>query len=349
MKLLIISTPVQAIGQGEGGGVDTSLLNIINALTPLGFQISVLAPTGSKLLTDAANLIEIAGQLQTSVQTESATTPVTMSHDSTIVTMCRYAQVHQHEFDIIVNMAYDWLPIWLTQFFFTPIYHLVSMSNENQAVASALQELNATLPKRIAFRTQAAADTFQFTNQVPIIGNGFELSDFPFRETPKEQIAWVGRISPEKGLENALEVASKVKLPIHIWGKVQSSSYQQQLIKQFSDVNIHWRGFVAHQQLLNEMSESALMLMTPTWVEAFGNNVVEANACGVPVIAYNKGGPVETIESGVTGYLVNNNDEMTEKVRDTLKLSRAHCRDSAQQRFSIEQYAKTLLNWLKTD
>ncbi|WP_133406564.1 glycosyltransferase family 4 protein [Parashewanella tropica] len=345
MKILIISTPVQAIGQGEGGGIDITLLNIINALSPLGHQFTVLAPTGSKLSADAT-LIEISGRLQTSVQTESASTPATMSHDSTIVSMCRYAQTHQDQFDVILNMAYDWLPIWLTTFFTTPIHHLVSMSNENQTVADAIEELNRMMPQRIAFHSHASANTFQLENPVTIIANGFEFTNFPFCKSPKQQLAWVGRISPEKGLENALEVANKVNLPLHIWGKVQSESYQQQLVEKFPEVDIHWRGFVPQQQLLKEMSQSALMLMTPSWIEAFGNNVVEANACGVPVIAYNKGGPTETVISGVTGYLVENNEDMANRVADALKLSRYHCRDSAQQRFSIEQYALKLQSWL---
>ena len=348
MNILIIASPVQAIGVGNAGGVDVTLDNIVNILSSLKHSVSVIAPQGSKLPNADAKLIEISGRLQPSIQIDSLDAAIPTYSDGVIVKMCEYALTQQHEFHLILNMAYDWLPIWLTQFTQTPIFHLVSMSNENQNIADSLQKLNIHQPERIALHSQQSALTYDFKNPVTLLPNSFSPDSFPFVEHPKPQLAWVGRISPEKGLENAIQVAQKVGLPLHVWGKLQSETYKAQLLDKYKNADIVWRGFQPHRQLLQEMSESQVMLMTPNWIEAFGNNVVEAISCGVPVVAYDYGGPAEIIDDGLTGFLVDpkNTELMVKKVQQATQLCRTQCRQHALNKFDFEAYGQRLTQWL---
>lgn len=348
MNVLIIASPVQAIGAGNAGGVDITLSNIINALMIQKHNVSVVAPEGSKLLNCKAKLVTVSGRLQPSIQTDSVDAAIPVYSDGVIIKMCEYALTQQYGYDVILNMAYDWLPIWLTQFTQTPIYHLVSMSNENENIAKVLHTINLHHPNRIALHSEKSAQTYQFKNSVTILPNSFDPGSFPFAVNPKPQLAWVGRVSPEKGLENAIEIATKVDLPLYVWGKVQSEAYKADLEIKFKHANIVWRGFKPHQQLLLEMSKSQVMLMTPNWVEAFGNNVVEAICCGVPVVAYARGGPAEIIDEGITGYLIEPGDHegFADKVKQAASLSRTHCRQHALKKFDFQEYGQQLTRWL---
>ena len=347
MNILIIASPVQAIGEGNAGGVDITLSNIIHSLTIQKHNITVAAPEGSTISSNA-KLVTLSGKLQPSIQTDSHNSAIPVHSDGVIVKMCEFALTQQQDYDVILNLAYDWLPIWLTRFAQTPIYHLVSMSNENDNIANALQTLNFHNPARIALHSRKSAQTYQFEKPVTILPTGFAPEAFPFVNYPKPQLAWVGRISPEKGLENAIEIAAKVNMPLHIWGKVQSGQYQTELNFKYQDHDIVWRGFKPHKQLLQEMSESQVLLMTPNWVEAFGNNVVEAICCGVPVVAYNRGGPSEIIDHGITGFIVetDNSEYFADKVKQAASLSRIRCKNHALQKFNFHEYGLRLSRWL---
>ncbi|CAA0102963.1 Glycogen synthase [BD1-7 clade bacterium] len=349
MKVLIVTTPVKPIGQGEGGGVDVSLHHIIRALTHRQHEVSVIAPKGSQLDADVdAKLIAIDGELQQSCQVHAPNTRFFCDDDCVLSRMWSAAQAHQDDVDCILNLAYDWLPIWLTPFLPTPVFHLISMANENQQVANALQRLNHTAPERIAFRTHAAANTFSFSRPVTTLANGYPLAQFPFSPDGDGSIAWVGRISPEKGLEDAIRIAVRADMPLKIWGFEQDSDYRQALTREFPPSILQWQGFVPHQTLLQQFQHCSALLMTPKWVEAFGNCVAEAICCGVPVVAYNAGGPAEIVENGTTGFLIRPGDldQAAAALSHVCQMNRTEVRRQGHQRFSLEAYAERLEIWM---
>ena len=85
-------------------------------------------------------------------------------------------------------------------------------------------------------------------------------------------------------------------------------AYKAQVVAAHPHCDFRWQGFVATEVLQQQLGRCRVLLMTPRWQEAFGNGVVEAMACGVPVAAYRRGGPGETIDHGVTGVLVEPDD-----------------------------------------
>ncbi len=111
-------------------------------------------------------------------------------------------------------------------------------------------------------------------------------------------------MAPEKGLEDAVSVAASLKERLLVWGFIEDQKYASEVEQSFPPGTIDWRGFLPTQQLQNELGACRAFLNTPKWNEAYGNVVVEAMACGVPVIAYDRGGPGELILSGITGWLV---------------------------------------------
>ena len=127
LKLLFLSTPVGPLGSGLGGGVELTLKNIAQEMLRRGHQVQIVGPVGSSL--PGIPLWEIAGQLQTSIQTQGQDHPIVMPDDSVLANMWEYARQVQGNYDLIVNFAYDWLPFYLTPLFNCPVAHFVSMGN----------------------------------------------------------------------------------------------------------------------------------------------------------------------------------------------------------------------------
>ena len=302
-KLLLMSTPVGALGTGQGGGVELTVQNIAQELQQRGHKLEVVAPEGS-FLTGVA-VTGIAGNAQIAVQTQTRDVPIILPENSTLGNMWEYARQVQGQYDLIVNFAFDWLPFYLTPFFTTPIAHFISMGSMTQAADEIMERAAKLHPDRIGVYTKSQAETFAFAEVCEILSSAIDLNLYDFCATPGDSLAWLGRIAPEKALEDAVAAASITKVPLKIYGKIQDQEYWQQIQQDFPDAPIEYMGFLNTADLQRELGQARALLMTPRWIEAFGNVAIEALACGVPVIAYSRGGPSEIVRDGKTGFLVN--------------------------------------------
>jgi len=169
---------------------------------------------------------------------------------------------------------------------------------------------------------------------------GVNLKAYTFNPTPQNRISWVARISPEKGLEDAFAVARRLKLPLDVCGKMQYSAYWDDCIARFPEVDVTYHGFLSQSDLHKIVRNTKAMLMTPHWIEAFGNTCIEALAGGTPVVAYNEGGPSELVQDGVSGFLVTPRDvdALTDAVSKIDALDRANARKRAEE-FSLDRLA----------
>ncbi|MBD1845268.1 glycosyltransferase family 4 protein [Cyanobacteria bacterium FACHB-63] len=346
LKLLLLSTPVGAIGSGLGGGVELTLTNIARSLILLNHSVTVVAPEGSVL--GGIPLVQIAGNLQITAQSQGRDALITLPANSVLGNMWNYARQVQHEYDLLINFAYDWLPFYLTPFFERPIAHLVSMGSLTDAMDQVIAQVAEHFPTTIAVHSLAQADTFSFRDRCFNLKNGFDLSQYQFNPTSKDHLAWVGRIAPEKGLEDAVAAVDQVGIPLKIWGVIQDEAYWNHIQASYPNAPIDYCGFLSTQGLQKALGESRALLMTPHWVEAFGNVAIEALACGVPVIAYRRGGPAEIVQEGQTGWLVEPNrvDGLVEAISKLEQIDRAECRHQAEREYSLEAMGERLEIWL---
>ncbi|MGF1677298.1 MAG: glycosyltransferase family 4 protein [Rivularia sp. (in: cyanobacteria)] len=346
MKLLFVSTPVGPLGSGLGGGVELSLYNIAQEIIRRGHDLQIVAPGGCTW--DNLPIIQISGNLQIIAQSLERTTPITMPKNSVLGNMWDYVRQVEDEYDLIVNFAYDWLPFYLTPFFKRPIAHFVSMGSLADALDGIIVEISKQFPGTIGFYTAAQAATFpQLTPPIYYLSSGIDLSLYEFCNEPKQQLAWLGRISPEKGLEDAFAVAASTNIPLKIMGKIQDESYWQKIQQDYPNAPIEYLGFLSTKKMQQIVRECKALIMTPRWVEAFGNVAIEALACGVPVISYSRGGPASIIKDGETGFLVEP-DSVTGLIEATKRLdqiNRQTCRDMAQKEFSLEILGERFEKW----
>jgi len=347
LKLLFVSTPVGPLGTGLGGGVELSLYNIAQEMLRRGHTLQILAPQGSKF--ESMPIVEIAGEVQIIAQSQERNAPITMPSNSVLANMWEYVRQVQHDYDLIVNFAYDWLPFYLTPFLTRAIAHFVSMGSIYEAMDRMVAQVAKQFPGTIGFYTESQAATFALNQQCPCLSSGIDLSLYEFCPQPQPQLAWLGRIAPEKGLEDAVAAAQITKIPLKIMGKMQDQSYWEQICQDYPDAPVEYLGFLSTAKMQQELRQCRAMLMTPRWVEAFGNVAIEALACGVPVISYRRGGPAEIIQDGRTGFLVEPDsvNGLVEAIARLDEIDRYTCRQQAEAEFSLEALGDRFETWFR--
>ena len=346
MKLLLVSTPVGPLGSGLGGGVELSLYNIAKEIIRRGHDLQIVAPAGSTW--DDLPMMQISGNLQILAQNLERTTSITMPSNPVLANMWDYVRQVESEYDLVVNFAYDWLPFYLTPFFKIPVAHLVSMGSISDALDQIIVQTSTKFPGTIGLYTNEQAATFpQLSPPLYYLSSGIDLSMYQFCSEPKQQLAWLGRISPEKGLEDALAVANSTNISLKIMGKIQDESYWEKIQQDYPNAPFEYLGFLSTKEMQQVVRQCRALIMTPRWVEAFGNVAIEALACGVPVISYSRGGPASIIQDGETGFLVEPDSVagLIEATKRLNQINRQTCRDSAQKMFSLEALGERLEKW----
>lgn len=347
MNLLFLSTSIGYLGSGLGGGVELTLANVAQALIHQGHGVTIVAPQGST--HPCCPVIEVAGVAQISAQRQERSDPVCIPAQSVLAAMWERARQIEREYDLIVNFAYDWLPFYLTPFFQRPIAHLVSMGSLSAVMDEAIGTVARRFPGTIAVHSRAQAQTFDFAESCHWVGNGLDLSLYEFNPHPQEHWGWIGRIAPEKGLEDAIAAILQAGKLLKIWGKVEDPAYWQWIQDQFPPTAFRYEGFLETTALQAALGECQGLLMTPHWVEAFGNVAIEALACGVPVIAYDRGGPSEIVQSGKTGWLVEPDSisGLVEAMGKVGAIDRVDCREEAETAYSLTALGDRFEAWFQ--
>jgi len=348
LKILFLSTSVGQLGSGLGGGVELTVLNIAKELHRRGHKIAVVAPIGSVL--ESIPVIEIMGDLQVTAQTQDYNSPIVMPADAVLANMWEYARKVQDGWDVIVNFAYDWLPFYLTPFFRTPIAHFISMGSLSRSLDRIAGKTAAQFPGTIGVYTVSQAETFANALECQLLGSGIDLSLYEFCSQPEPKLAWLGRIAPEKGLEDAVAAAKITGISLKIMGKMQDEDYWQKICADWPEAPVEYLGFLTTTQMQEQVRQCRALLMTPRWVEAFGNVAIEALACGVPVIAYKRGGPAEIVRDGLTGFLVEPDsvNGLVGAIARLDQIDRSACRRQAEVEYSLGALGDRFEHWFKS-
>jgi glycosyltransferase involved in cell wall biosynthesis len=165
-------------------------------------------------------------------------------------------------------------------------------------------------------------------------------------------LAFLGRVSPEKRVDRAIEIASRTGLPLKIAAKVDRAdrAYFNAVIRPLlKHPLVEFMGEISEAEKDSFLGRARALLFPIDWPEPFGLVMVEALACGTPVIAYGHGAVPEVLEPGVTGFIVSNQDEAVQAVAQIDRISRAHCRASFERRFTARRMAEdylSLYEWL---
>ncbi len=160
-------------------------------------------------------------------------------------------------------------------------------------------------------------------------------------------LAFLGRVSPEKGLDAAIEIALRAEMPLKVAAKVDRADreYFESHIKPLLNSElIEFVGEISDSEKNAFLGNALAFLFPINWSEPFGIVLIESLACGAPVVAYPRGSVPEIIEDGTSGFLVNNVEEAAEALGNIAAIDRKKCRESFELRFSAKRMAHDYLN-----
>jgi glycosyltransferase involved in cell wall biosynthesis len=175
--------------------------------------------------------------------------------------------------------------------------------------------------------------------------HGLPLDLHTFRDRPGQYLAFLGRVSPEKRVDRAIEIARRAGLPLRVAAKVDPADrkYYEEEIRPLIEAAgpaVEFLGEVGGKDKDDFLGNACALLFPIDWPEPFGLVMIEAMACGTPVIAYRHGSVPEVMDDGVTGFVVADIDEAVAAVGRVGELSRRRCREVFEERFSVERMAR---------
>jgi glycosyltransferase involved in cell wall biosynthesis len=184
-----------------------------------------------------------------------------------------------------------------------------------------------------------------WANWLGTVHHGLPLDLHTFRERPGQYLAFLGRISPEKRVDRAIQIARKAGVPLKIAAKVDvlDRAYFEETIQPLlkgARPLVEFVGEIGGQEKDEFLGNASALLFPIGWPEPFGLAMIEALACGTPVIAYRKGSVPEVVEDGVSGFVVETIAQAVQAVGRVASLSRSKCRQVFEGRFGAARMAR---------
>jgi glycosyltransferase involved in cell wall biosynthesis len=346
MKIAIMAPLVTAIREPQRGGSQVFVADLARGLTGRGHDVHVYAASGSRI--PGVTVIDTGIDPQSLAGTfyrafgppagESGPAGPAAVAESAFTTAYRAMKVTRY--DVIHNHAFDAPAVRLATALQAPVVHTLHLPPD-QAVSAALRDVvQHRRPPAVAVVSGSQARAWRQVVPVDAI-----LPPYP----PTRVIPWsgsagrgalfAGRLSPEKGAAEAIDVARAAGVPIDVYGDVYDAGYAREQI----DPRRDWPGVAVHRgvpraALWAAMARAAVVLYPARWDEPFGLAAAEAQACGTPVVAFRRGALGEVIVDGVTGFLVPPDDVpmAAQAVSKAAELSRPACREHAEGQLDLE-------------
>lgn len=179
------------------------------------------------------------------------------------------------------------------------------------------------------------------------VHHGLPENDLRFHAGPGKYLAFLGRTSPEKGLAESIEIAKRASMPLKIAAKIDRADkeyFESEIKHLLDDSLVEFVGEIGFGEKNDFLGNAAALLFPINWPEPFGIVMIEAMACGVPVIAFRRGSVPEVIEDGVNGFIVRNVAGAVTALRNLDDIDRAACRQRFDERFTASRMATDYLN-----
>lgn len=238
------------------------------------------------------------------------------------------------EFDLVHNNL-DWLPLSCSELCAAPMVTTIH-GFSNRAILPAYRAAQAA--GRSGYVSISDSDRVPDLDYLATVYHGVDLAALPFAPNGGEDLVILGRIHPDKGTAEAIEIARLAGRRLVICGIVQDEGYFTDRVRpHIDDDAVVYLGSVGAEQRASVLGSAHALLHPIAFDEPFGLSVVESMACGTPVVAYRRGSMPEVVDQGRTGFLVDNPVQAAMAVKHVADLDRAGCRTIAERRFSAER------------
>jgi glycosyltransferase involved in cell wall biosynthesis len=329
MKIAQIAPLVERVPPKKYGGTERVVHALTEELVKLGHEVTLFASGDSKT---SARLVSVYPRALREAKVKNLYT-------ANFLTMLNIgiAYQRQDEFDIIHDHN-DFLSLPTANIARRPV--VMTMHGPFTAQNRALfQTLNRPYQVTIS---KSQGYVVPKLHHAGTIYNGLNMESYPFSNEHEGYLLYVGRISLEKGVHYAIDAAMSLDLPLIIAAKLENidKPYFYEYVEPHLSDQIKWVGEVGQDERNQLMSKAMAFLHPVTWREPFGLTLIEAMACGCPVVAFNKGSIPEIVKSGQTGFVVEDVEGMLDAIQHIGSIDRQVCRNHSLENFNSRKMAE---------
>jgi glycosyltransferase involved in cell wall biosynthesis len=329
MRVAQIAPLYESVPPKAYGGTERVVFYLTEELVRQGHQVTLFASG------DSVTSAKLVAACPNSLRLDSKCTDRLASH----IRMLDMVYERASEFDVLhFHIDYLHYPLAIRQ----KIPHVTTLHGrldlpEFIALYRRFQEVP------LISISDAQRQPLPWVNWQRTIYHGLPSNLCKFHPNGGSYLAFLGRISPEKRLDRAIEIAKRAGKKIKIAAKIDQAEeayYRESIQPLMKDPCCEFLGEIGESEKSEFLGNASALLFPIDWPEPFGLVLIEAMACGTPVIAYPNGSVPEIIQDGITGVMVNSIDDAVRAVENIPKMSRLRCRRAFEKRFTAERMAR---------
>jgi UDP-glucose:tetrahydrobiopterin glucosyltransferase len=340
MRVAIVAPLVSPIREPQRGGSQAFVSDLARGLVARGHEVEMYCASGSEVpgvrLVDTG--VDPRALAATLYRASGPAGGGRAAAEAAFATV--YSTVREGRYDVVHNHAFDAPAITLAKGLHAAVVHTLHLPPE-RAVADALLEVaRSDEPPTVAgvsvTQAQAWRDVVAVDAVLPPL---IPTPAIPWSPSAGQGAVFAGRLSPEKGALEAIEIARAAGVAIDVYGDAYDRDYARaRIYPRRGDPGVAIHDGVPRTAIWAVMARAAVVLCPARWEEPFGMVAAEAQACGTPVVAFRRGALDEVILDGATGFAVAPDDisAAAEAVARTAELSRSRCRDHAESQLDLE-------------
>lgn len=329
MKIAIVVPPWFKVPPERYGGIEVIASHLTEGLVAKKHDVTLFTVGGAETKSKVFSIFDKEMKSQLDAQLPSfLNTAITHS-------VASYIEISQNNYDIIHD--HTWKEgLCSAAFIDTPTVHTIHGPLDDKRFYSLFTNRHGIHFTTVSKFQQTRAPEL---NYVGVVYNSVDIHKYPYIKDKEDFFCYMGRFNSEKSPHLACKAAKELGLKLYLAGKINEKSereYFDNHIKPYLNDKIVYLGEVDEEKKIELFSKSKGFLYPLMWDEPFGITLIEALACGTPVVTFRRGATPEIVEHEVTGYVVDSMDEFLDGIRSIDRIDPKQCRERAENMFSVE-------------
>jgi glycosyltransferase involved in cell wall biosynthesis len=339
MKIAIVSPVMVVVPPIKYGGIERIIDELAQGLAQRGHEVTVFCAGGSTLTGENITRVECSPYPTKDRLEENRAWEIRQL----LLVLGRQGEfdvIHFNYEPLVCRLNAEGTSVNLLDFFTTPVAATFHNTTHIPEHVEYYKKTESLYRHNMILISENQRQPVSFFPNSSVIYNALALKEYPFEEKKEDFLLFLGRITPFKGIIEAIEVAKKTKIPLKIVAKVDpvdKEFYEKEVAPLIDGELVQYMGEADFKEKIEYYKKARCLLFPILWEEPFGLVMIEALACGTPVIAFRRGSVPEIIQDGVNGFVVENTEEMIEALDKLKNILPVNCRKSVEERFTVER------------